>query len=117
MTGNSSAAAVAAGQQQISDQLRLVAVGMRPAQWIKNGLLFAGLIVGSKLFDIIAITHALFAFAIFCLLCGGFYLINDVRDARADRLHPLKRQRPVAAGLMSPLFALQFGIGGIIVAL
>src|SRR6478672_12684184 len=112
MSGTPSAAASAgaATEQQAGDFLRSIVVAMRPAQWIKNGLLFAGLIFGGKLFDFWALRHAIIAFATFCLLCGGFYLINDVRDARADRLHPLKRFRPIASGALSPLRGLQVGV-------
>jgi 4-hydroxybenzoate polyprenyltransferase len=119
MTGMPSAAATAANaaDQRVGDLLRAVAVAMRPAQWVKNGLLFAGIIFGGKLFDVWAIKHAVVAFAIFCLLCGGFYLINDVRDAQADRLHPLKRFRPIAAGALSGQQGMQVGIACILAAL
>jgi 4-hydroxybenzoate polyprenyltransferase len=118
MTGMPSAAATAVTANQGSvDLLRAVTAAMRPAQWVKNGLLLAGIIFGGKLFDIWAIKHALAAFVTFCLLCGGFYLINDVRDADADRLHPLKRLRPVASGALSPLQALQIGIIAIVAAI
>lgn len=118
MTGSPSAAATAVVADQRSGDLpRAVAVAMRPTQWVKNGLLFAGIIFGGKLFDIWAIKHAIAAFATFCLLCGGFYLINDVRDAHADRLHPLKRLRPIASGALSPLLGLQIGIVAILGAL
>ena len=46
-------------------------------------------------------------FGSFCLVSSAFYLFNDVRDREADRLHPVKRNRPVAAGLISPAVALQ----------
>jgi 4-hydroxybenzoate polyprenyltransferase len=118
MTGLPSAAApVVAADHRTGELLRAVAVAMRPAQWVKNGLLFAGIIFGGKLFDIWAIKHAVAAFVTFCLLCGGFYLINDIRDAHADRLHPFKRLRPIAAGTLSPLLGLQIGIVAILGAL
>ncbi len=118
MMGMPSAAtsAVTADQRNV-DVLRAAAAAMRPAQWVKNGLVFAGIIFGGKLFDVWAIKHALVAFVTFCLLCGGFYLINDVRDADADRLHPLKRLRPIASGALSPLLGLQIGIIAILAAL
>src|SRR5689334_8198590 len=53
---------------------------MRPAQWLKNGLIFAGLVFGGRLFDLSAVAAAIFAAVTFCLLSSGFYLINDVRD-------------------------------------
>src|SRR5262245_52165441 len=71
---------------------------LRPAQWTKNLIVFAGLIFGQKLFHLDAALDALAAFAIFCALSGVVYLINDVRDREVDRGHPLKSQRPIAQG-------------------
>ncbi len=83
---------------------------MRPAQWLKNGILFAGLVFGGRLFEPWAVASAIYAAGCFCLLSGGFYLVNDVRDAEADRAHPQKRQRPVAAGRLARETALRAGI-------
>jgi 4-hydroxybenzoate polyprenyltransferase len=78
---------------------------MRPRQWVKNLFVFAGLIFAQKLFTPLA-TVALAAFAIFCALSGAVYLVNDVADREKDRLHPTKRQRPVASGRLSVTAAL-----------
>src|SRR5262245_10995627 len=102
-----------AGVLTLRELLRSVAISMRPAQWVKNGLLFAGLIFGGKLFDVSAVKAAIGAAVVFCLLSSGFYLVNDVRDAEVDRLHPLKRVRPIAAGALAPQRALQIGIATI----
>jgi len=75
---------------------------MRPAQWLKNGVVFAGLVFGGKLLEPAAVASATLAALAFCLLSSGFYLINDVRDRDADRLHPVKRLRPVPAGELAP---------------
>jgi 4-hydroxybenzoate polyprenyltransferase len=88
---------------------------MRPAQWLKNGVVFAGLVFGGKLLQPAAVASAALAALTFCLLSGGFYLINDVRDRDADRLHPVKRLRPVPAGELNPLTAAF--VGAILVAL
>ena len=88
---------------------------MRPAQWLKNGIVFAGLVFGGKLLQPEALASATLAALAFCLLSGGFYLINDVRDRDADRLHPLKRLRPVPAGELDPRTAAI--VGAILVAL
>jgi 4-hydroxybenzoate polyprenyltransferase len=88
---------------------------MRPAQWLKNGVVFAGLVFGGKLLQPAAVASATLAALAFCLLSGGFYLINDVRDRDADRLHPVKRLRPVAAGELNPRTAAL--VGAIMVAL
>ncbi len=75
-----------------------VARAMRPAQWLKNGVVFAGLVFGGKLLEPEAVASATIAALAFCLMSSGFYLINDIRDHHADRLHPVKRLRPVPAG-------------------
>jgi 4-hydroxybenzoate polyprenyltransferase len=73
---------------------------MRPRQWTKNLLVFAGLIFGQKLQDPHSIGLAVAAFGVFCILSSTVYLINDVRDRDADRLHPLKATRPIASGAL-----------------
>jgi 4-hydroxybenzoate polyprenyltransferase len=80
---------------------------LRPRQWTKNLLVFAGLIFGEKLLDPRALALAAGAFAVFCALSGVVYLINDVRDREADRLHPVKALRPVASGALPPGTALR----------
>lgn len=89
----------------------------RPTQWIKNAVLFAGMIFGGQLFVAAAVGRALLAAGLFCLLSAGFYLLNDVRDLEGDRLHPLKRKRPVAAGELLPRTAIRFGALFIAVAI
>jgi 4-hydroxybenzoate polyprenyltransferase len=84
---------------------------LRPAQWTKNLIVFAALMLGQRgtspaFLDPQAIGQALAAFAIFCALSGVVYLINDVADREKDRVHPLKRHRPIASGAVSPGAAL-----------
>lgn len=71
---------------------------LRPSQWTKNLIVFAGLIFGEELRNPAAVAQALTAFGVFCALSGVVYLINDIRDRDADRLHPLKSRRPIASG-------------------
>jgi 4-hydroxybenzoate polyprenyltransferase len=91
-----------------------VLVSLRPRQWVKNLFLFAGLVFSQHLFTPTAWT-ALAAFVIFCGLSGAIYLFNDVADRDKDRLHPKKRERPVAAGHISAGTALL--AGGVLVVL
>ena len=81
-------------------------VAMRPRQWLKNLLLFAGLVFAAELGDGSRWLRALAAFAIYCAASSAAYLVNDVRDAEADRAHPTKRFRPVASRELSPRNAL-----------
>src|SRR5215218_4414834 len=97
-------------QDAVSSWAVTVARAMRPAQWPKNGVVFAGLVFGSKLLQPAAVASATLAALAFCLLSSGFYLLNDVRDRDADRLHPVKRLRPVPAGELAPHTASFLGV-------
>ena len=86
-------------------------VSLRPAQWTKNLIVFAALMLGQRgtspaFLDPQAIGQAVAAFVIFCALSGVVYLINDVADRHADRQHPLKQHRPIASGAVSPGLAI-----------
>ena len=81
-------------------------VAMRPRQWTKNLLLFAGIIFAAKLGDPARWAAAVAAFVAYCAASSAAYLVNDVRDAESDRLHPVKRSRPIARGELSPRAAL-----------
>jgi 4-hydroxybenzoate polyprenyltransferase len=89
-----------------------VLVSLRPHQWTKNLVLFAALAFSKHLFETGPLLRALLAFAIFCGLSGAVYLLNDVADRERDRMHPLKRLRPVASGALSPRTAV--GLAAII---
>ena len=88
-----------------------VFVSLRPHQWTKNLIVFAALIFGERRLDLSAIYAAGVTFAVFCALSGVVYLINDVRDREADRLHPVKRRRPIASGALAPATALGAAAG------
>ncbi len=83
---------------------------MRPGQWTKNLFLLAGLVFGQKLADPQAVVWVLFGLGCFCLVSSGVYVLNDVHDRVEDRLHPTKRTRPVAAGVISAEAAAAFGL-------
>lgn len=78
---------------------------MRPKQWVKNVLVLAAPLAAGRLFDPYVLIGSLWAFLAFCLVSASVYLVNDVRDVEADRLHPTKRFRPIAAGELSPTAA------------
>src|SRR3954469_771500 len=77
----------------------------RPKQWTKNLLVFAGLVFTYNLLNPDMLTRVALAFVVFCALSSAGYLWNDLRDAPADRLHPIKRRRPIASGQVSPVVA------------
>jgi len=75
-------------------------VSLRPHQWTKNLVVFAGLIFGQRLFDSTAVIKAVSAFVLFCLMSGVVYLVNDIVDRRSDQQHPIKQRRPIASGAL-----------------
>jgi 4-hydroxybenzoate polyprenyltransferase len=81
--------------------MRSLFVCLRPQQWVKNSLVFGGLIFSRSLLQWEVVRLSLFAFAIFCLASSGIYLLNDLCDVEADRNHPIKRLRPLASGKLS----------------
>ncbi len=85
---------------------RAAFAALRPRQWSKNLLLFAGLVFAAKLGDATRWLEAIGAFAAYCAASSAAYLVNDVRDAAHDREHPIKRLRPVASGELPPRLAL-----------
>jgi decaprenyl-phosphate phosphoribosyltransferase len=78
----------------------LVALGrsLRPHQWVKNLFVLAPLVFAHRADDPAPLARALAAFGLFCAAASAIYLVNDVRDREADRRHPLKAKRPIAAG-------------------
>jgi 4-hydroxybenzoate polyprenyltransferase len=88
---------------------------LRPRQWTKNVLLFAGLLftLNQPLDHARHVVQSLLAFGIFCLLSGCTYLVNDLLDIEADRQHPKKSLRPLASGRLSPGVARAIALVGI----
>ncbi len=76
-------------------------VALRPRQWTKNLLLFAGIIFAAKLGDASRLAEAAAGFAVYCAASSAAYLLNDLRDVATDRAHPLKCRRPIASGEVS----------------
>lgn len=73
---------------------------MRPKQWLKNVLVFAAPVAAGEITKSETFARSLIAFAAFSLAASGTYLLNDARDVEADRQHPTKRHRPIAAGVV-----------------
>ena len=71
---------------------------LRPKQWTKNLLVFAGVIFSQHLTDPTLVMRAVVGFFAFSLLSGSVYMLNDLQDVEADRQHPKKRKRPIASG-------------------
>ena len=84
---------------------------LRPRQWVKNLFVAAALVFAKKLTDPALALRAGLAVLAFCLLSGAVYAFNDVRDLEADRRHPIKRHRPIAAGALDQRLALWLAAG------
>lgn len=82
----------------------------RPRQWVKNLLVFAAPGAAGVLTGLPTLLRAVTAFGIFCLAASGTYFLNDVVDREADRRHPVKRHRPVAAGVVPPRVAMGMAV-------
>jgi 4-hydroxybenzoate polyprenyltransferase len=93
---------------------------LRPQQWVKNGFIFAALIFSQSLLDWHRTRRALLASAVFCLVSSAVYVLNDMMDAPADRQHPLKKLRPIAAGRVSAesaaVVGAALGVAGLLAA-
>lgn len=89
----------------------------RPRQWVKNVLVAAGPIAAGTITETAVVEPVLVAFVAFCLIASAIYLLNDVLDVDADRAHPVKRNRPIAAGMVSPRTALVTAVALALVAL
>lgn len=84
---------------------------LRPAHWAKNVFVLAPLVFAQRLNDPPSVRSGLMAFAAFCLASSAVYVFNDIRDRTEDRLHPMKRFRPIAAGDVSVFAATVLGLG------
>jgi 4-hydroxybenzoate polyprenyltransferase len=91
---------------------------MRVSQWVKNVVVFAGLVFSQSYGNAHEIMISLAAFAVFCALSSAVYLFNDIRDRESDRHHPHKKTRPIASGTLSVgaalTAALVLGAGGLV---
>ena len=108
--------------------LQHIWASMRPKQWIKNIFVFAALVFDRQLISLDSLWITLVAAILFCLASSLVYIINDLADIESDRQHPIKKHRPLPAGLLSkqaaiaaaviiglvtlpPAFLLDFGLG------
>lgn len=81
-------------------------VALRPKQWLKNLLVFAAPLAAGSIFQPDILLATIGAFVVFCLASSATYLVNDIRDIEADRAHPTKQHRPIAADRLSVRSAL-----------
>jgi 4-hydroxybenzoate polyprenyltransferase len=80
---------------------RAMMKAIRPYQWVKNLLVFVPLLSSGDLADLSDWISTLFIFGAFCAVASAIYLLNDISDLAADRIHPRNRKRPFASGALS----------------
>lgn len=90
---------------------------LRPQQWAKNLLVVAAPFAAGRLFEPSVAANVAVAFVAFCLASSAVYLLNDVRDAPKDRLHPEKKNRPIASGQVAPSTAVVLAVVALVASL
>ena len=90
---------------------------LRPKQWAKNVLVVAAPFAAGRLLEPSVAANVAVAFVAFCLASSAVYLLNDVRDAPKDRLHPDKKNRPIASGQVAPSAAVVLAVVALVASL
>lgn len=84
---------------------------VRPRQWVKNVLVLAAPMAAGSVTQLDVLLPVALAFVVFCMAASGIYLVNDALDVEADRAHPTKRFRPIAAGILPVRLAYMIAVG------
>ena len=92
------------------NHLPAIIEALRPSQWVKNMALFASILLNGQLFNIELFTKTFVGFIVFCCLSSAAYLVNDIADVEKDRLHPVKKNRPIARGDVNRSLAINVAI-------
>jgi 4-hydroxybenzoate polyprenyltransferase len=100
-----------------TSMLRLLMISVRPLEWIKNTFVFAALLFSKNMLTPDLLLKATLAFSLYCLAAGGIYLINDIWDKDADKIHPQKCTRPIASGALPVALAASMAVFILSVAL
>lgn len=99
--------------EQIYPLLKLA----RPHQWIKNLFLFIPIFFAGEIFELDKVLILFFGFLSFCLVSSSVYVLNDFKDIESDRMHPIKKDRPLASGKVKPQIALAMMVAFALVGL
>ncbi|MCK5832828.1 decaprenyl-phosphate phosphoribosyltransferase [bacterium] len=86
--------------------VKAIIKSLRPHQWVKNVFLYAGVFFAGDFLHLPSLIRATLAFMAFCAISSGVYLINDIVDRKSDRIHPYKKNRPIASGQLKVAYAL-----------
>jgi len=97
--------------------LKYFVISLRPKQWVKNVFIFAPMIFSLHMFQADYIWRSLLAFLLFSLGTGCMYVFNDILDCEKDKLHPVKKERPIASGRLAVRLALPAAVLLLVVVL
>jgi 4-hydroxybenzoate polyprenyltransferase len=97
--------------------LKMLLKTMRPKQWVKNVIVYAGVVFAGKIFDVRSLGLATLGLILFCAISSAVYLLNDLVDIEKDRQHPRKKLRPLASGALSKNTAIATMLGLLAVGL
>ncbi|WP_160035160.1 decaprenyl-phosphate phosphoribosyltransferase [Paenibacillus sp. An7] len=95
---------------QVNNLFLLLMRQLRIKQWTKNLLIFAVLLFSLDHFSVMNLVNTVIGFILFCFVSGSVYILNDYVDIEADKIHPTKKNRPMASGELNPTFTLLFGV-------
>ncbi len=95
---------------QVNNIFLLLMKQLRIKQWTKNLLVFSVLIFSLDHFSMLNFVNTVIGFFLFCFVSGSVYILNDYVDIEADKIHPTKKNRPMASGELNPKFTLLFGV-------
>ena len=101
---------IAAESTNPAEKIRLILKLIRPKQWAKNLIVFAPALFSGKIFEPATFSAAAMCSVAFSLCASSVYVVNDVLDCKSDRLHPKKKNRPIASGKISPSLAMAIGV-------
>lgn len=101
---------IAAESTNPAEKIRLILKLIRPKQWAKNLIVFAPALFSGKIFEPATFGAAAMCFVAFSLCASSVYVVNDVLDCKSDKLHPKKKNRPIASGKISPSLAMAIGV-------
>jgi len=96
---------IAVSVSSVTEYVRCWLKALRVKQWVKNFFVLAPFLMGPQFGANEYLTKSLLGALLFCLMSSAVYLLNDLVDVRADRQHPVKQHRPIAAGIIAPVLA------------
>ncbi|MCX8093155.1 MAG: decaprenyl-phosphate phosphoribosyltransferase [Candidatus Goldbacteria bacterium] len=101
----------------MKDNIKIFFELLRIRQWIKNFLIYIALIFTNNLFNFNLLLKTTVGFILLCFASSSIYIFNDIKDAKEDRYHPIKKNRPIASGKIKSSFAISISLIMLLVSL